>query len=372
MPFEFELIHVCKQSGARRGRFRTPHGIVETPAYMPVGTQGTVKAVPPWELKALGAGMILSNTYHLHLRPGEDVVAEAGGLHRFIGWDGPILTDSGGYQVFSLSKLSKISDEGVSFRSHLDGSARFLTPEAAVAIQERLGSDVAMQLDECAPWPCDRERAERALRRTIEWHGRSVTAKRRGDQALFPIVQGSSFPELRREGARAAARSDPPGFGIGGLSVGEPKPIMYEMIEAVRPELPPERPRYLMGVGSPDCLIEGAIRGIDLFDCVLATRIARNGTAFTKRGRLIVKSARYERDFAPIEGDCDCAACRGSSRAYLRHLFKANEVLALTLLSLHNLRFLTRLMEGLREAIEADASLDFAERFYRTHPRGRW
>jgi len=371
-PFEFELLHTCKQSGARRGRLHTPHGAIETPVFMPVGTQAAVKAVSPRDLDDINAQIILANTYHMHLRPGEDLVAEAGGLHRFMNWDKPILTDSGGFQVFSLAALRKIKEEGVSFQSHLDGSSRFLSPETSIAIQEKLGADIIMQFDECAPWPCDREHAEEAMRRTLRWYDRCAAAETREDQALFPIVQGAFYADLRRECAREMAKLDAPGFGIGGLSVGEPKPVMYEMLDAVCPELPSEKPRYLMGVGSPDCLIEGVLRGVDMFDCVLATRVARNGTAFTRSGRLVVRNASCARDFSPIEPDCDCYVCKNFTRAYIRHLFKADEILGLMLVSVHNLRFLTRLMEEVRAAIEADALIDYAERFFAAHPRDNW
>ena len=371
-PFEFELLHVCKQTGARRGRLHTLHGTIETPVYRPVGTQASVKTLSPEEVKDPGAEIILANTYHLHLRPGEDLVREAGGLHKFMRWDKPILTDSGGFQVFSLASLRKVREDGVSFRSHLDGSSRFLSPEKAVAIQEALGSDIAMQFDECTAWPCDEKTAATALGRTIRWLDRCIAAKTRDDQALFAIVQGAFFEELRAESARQAAARDLPGYGIGGLSVGEPKEIMYRMLDVVCPILPEGKPRYLMGVGSPDCLIEGVVRGVDMFDCVLATRVARNGTVFTRNGRLVVRNAASARDFGPLEEGCDCYACRNYSRAYIRHLLKAEEILALRLLSIHNLRFLARMMEEMRSAIEQDATRDWAEAFYATHGRGSW
>jgi len=371
-PFEFELLHTCAQTGARRGRLHTPHGAIDTPVYMPVGTQAAVKAVSPAELRAIDAQIILANTYHLHLRPGEGLVAEAGGLHGFMGWDRPILTDSGGFQVFSLAKLRKISDEGVCFRSHLDGSERFLSPETSMDIQQKLGADIAMQFDECSPYPCDRETAERAMERTIEWYGRCVAAHTRRDQALFPIVQGAFYDDLRVDCARRMAAMNPVGFGIGGLSVGEPKENMYRVLDALSPAMPAELPRYLMGVGSPDCLIEGVLRGVDMFDCVLATRVARNGTAFTRRGRLVVRNAAYARDFSPVDPTCDCELCTTFSRAYVRHLIQANEILGLRLLSVHNLRFLTRMMEEVRQAIERDRLRDWAEDFYALHGRGKW
>jgi queuine tRNA-ribosyltransferase len=350
----FDLHKTCSRSAARRGVLHTPHGNIQTPVYMPVGTQATVKAMTPRELEELGASIILSNTYHLHLRPGEDLVREAGGLHRFMAWPHPILTDSGGFQVFSLAALRKVHEEGVAFRSHLDGSQRFLSPEIATAIQEALGSDIAMAFDVCSPYPCDHATAQEAMERTHRWAARCKAAHTRADQALFGIVQGAFYADLRIESAKALADMDFPGYGIGGLSVGEPKPVMYELLETLHPHLPTDRPRYLMGVGSPDCLVEGVLRGVDMFDCVLATRIARNGTVFTDAGRLVLKNARYARDFGPIDPACDCYACRTFSRAYVRHLFKAKEITAARLASIHNLRYLTRLMERIRAALDED------------------
>ena len=371
-PFEFELLHIDKKTGARRGRLHTPHGIVETPIFMPVGTQATVKGMSSQELKELQAQIILSNTYHLHLRPGEDLVAEAGGLHKFMNWDKPILTDSGGFQVFSLSEFRKMNEEGVSFQSHLDGSRHFFSPETAVGIQEKLGSDIMMQFDEISPYPCDYDHANKAMHRTIRWLHRCMDAKTRDDQALFGIVQGAFYKDLRIKCAQEMSKLDLPGFGIGGLSVGEPKEIMYDMLDALMPHMPEGKPRYLMGVGSPDCLIEGVLRGVDMFDCVLATRVARNGTVFTHNGRVVVRNAKYAHDFGPMEEGCDCFACRNHSRAYVRHLLKADEILGLRLTTYHNLRFLVRMMENIRAAIEQDALLDFVNDFYATHGRGNW
>ena len=371
-PFEFELLHVCKQTGARRGRLHTPHGVIETPIFMPVGTQASVKTMSPDELKDCGAQIILSNTYHLHLRPGEDLVRRAGGLHSFMNWDRPILTDSGGFQVFSLADLRKLNDAGVEFRSHLDGSKQFISPEISIGIQEALGSDIAMQFDECSPYPCDYSRAKDAMYRTIRWLERCMKAKSRPDQALFGIVQGAFYGDLRIECAKEMAKLDLPGFGIGGLSVGEPKEIMYDMLEKLMPFMPEKKPRYLMGVGSPDCLIEGVLRGVDMFDCVLATRVARNGTVFTHDGRLVVRNAKYAEDFSPLDPDCDCYACKNFSRAYIRHLFKAGEILALRLNSIHNIYFLTHMMTEIRSAIENDSLLDWANEFYARHGRGNW
>ncbi len=371
-PFEFELLHVCKQTGARRGRLHTPHGVIETPIFMPVGTQASVKTMSPEELKDCGAQIILSNTYHLHVRPGEDLIQRAGGLHRFMNWDRPILTDSGGFQVFSLASLRKVEERGVEFRSHLDGSKMFIGPEESIAIQQALGSDIMMQFDECSPYPCDYDRAKGAMHRTLRWLDRCMKAKTSENQALFGIVQGAFYSDLRIECAKEMAKLDLPGFGIGGLSVGEPKEVMYDMLEKMMPYMPENKPRYLMGVGSPDCLIEGVLRGVDMFDCVLATRVARNGTVFTHDGRLVVRNAKYAEDFTPLDPDCDCYACRNFTRGYIRHLFKAGEILALRLNSIHNIYFLTHMMTEIREAIEADALLDWANAFYARHGRGNW
>ena len=371
-PFEFELLHVDKYTGARRGRLHTPHGVIETPIFMPVGTQATVKTFTPDELKMCGAQIILSNTYHLHLRPGEDLVAEAGGLHKFMNWHGPILTDSGGFQVFSLSELRKLTEDGVEFRSHLDGSRHYFSPEVSVGVQEKLGSDIMMQFDECSPYPCDYDRARKAMHRTLRWLDRCMKAKTRQDQALFGIVQGAFYKDLRIECAKEMAKLDLPGFGIGGLSVGEPKEIMYDMLEAIAPYMPEHKPRYLMGVGSPDCLVEGVLRGVDMFDCVLATRVARNGTAFSQGGRLVIRNAAYAHDFGPIEEGCDCYACKNFSRAYIRHLFKAEEILALRLISIHNVRFLLRQMEQIRAAIEQDCMREYAEEFFAKNGHFTW
>ena len=371
-PFEFELLHVCKQTGARRGRLHTPHGAIETPIFMPVGTQASVKTMSPDELKDCGAQIILSNTYHLHVRPGEDLIQRAGGLHRFMNWDRPILTDSGGFQVFSLASLRKVEERGVEFRSHLDGSKMFIGPEESIAIQQALGSDIMMQFDECSPYPCDYDRAKGAMHRTLRWLDRCMKAKTSENQALFGIVQGAFYSDLRIECAKEMAKLDLPGFGIGGLSVGEPKEVMYDMLEKMMPYMPENKPRYLMGVGSPDCLIEGVLRGVDMFDCVLATRVARNGTVFTHDGRLVVRNAKYAEDFTPLDPDCDCYACRNFTRGYIRHLFKAGEILALRLNSIHNIYFLTHMMTEIREAIEADALLDWANAFYARHGRGNW
>ncbi len=370
-PVTFELLHVCKQSGARLGVLHTPHGDIPTPIYMPVGTQATVKAMTPREMEEIGAKIILSNTYHLHLRPGEDIVREAGGLHTFMDWRHPILTDSGGFQVFSLAGLRKITEEGAAFRSHLDGGKRFISPEKSMEIQEALGSDIAMAFDVCSPFPCDHKTAQEAMHRTHRWAERCKKHHTRSDQALFGIVQGAFYEDLRIESAKTLADMDFPGYGIGGLSVGEPKPVMYEMLEKIEPYMPKNKPRYLMGVGTPDCFLEGVWRGIDMFDCVLATRIARNGTCFTKYGRLVVRNAQYARDFTPIEEGCDCYACRHFTRAYVRHLLKADEITGGRLASIHNLRFLIRMMEEIRQAIAEDRFLDYRRAFYEKYDMTR-
>ena len=360
--FRFELLHVCAQSGARRGRLHTPHGVIETPCYMPVGTQATVKAMLPRDLKEIGTMILLANTYHLFERPGHNLVKEAGGLHTFMRWDGPILTDSGGFQVFSLASSNKIREDGVEFRSLLDGRTHFFTPESVMEIEQALGADIAMAFDECAPFPSDRDYTIAAMNRTHRWVKRCIDAHTREDQALFGIVQGGMFGDLRIQSAKFLADLDMTGYGIGGLSVGEPKPLMYEMLETLMPHLPADRPRYLMGVGSPDCLVEGAIRGIDMFDCVLQTRIARNGLALTGSGKLMLRNAAFARDFQPIEPGCDCYACTGGfTRAYIRHLVKCKEILASQLITLHNLRFSLRLMESIRKAIEEDRLLDLRD-----------
>lgn len=351
MSFEFELIKECPRTGARAGILHTPHGDIKTPVYMPVGTQGTVKAATPVQVKETGAQIILSNTYHLYLRPGHELVKKAGGLHKFMQWDKPILTDSGGFQVFSLGELRKLTEEGAEFQSHIDGSRHKLTPEKVVEIQEALGSDIMMCLDECTPYPSDYEYAKSSMQRTHRWAERCQKAQTRQDQALFGIVQGSMFADLRRESAKAISDLDFIGSAIGGLSVGEPKKIMYEMLEAIDPILPRNKPRYLMGVGSPDCLLEGVERGVDMFDCVLQTRIARNGTALHPAGKIVVRNAVYAEDFSPIDDACDCYTCRNFTRAYIRHLIKADEILGATLLTIHNIRFSVRLMERVRESI---------------------
>lgn len=346
------------------GRFHTAHGSFDTPIFMPVGTQATVKAVTPRDLIEIGTQIILSNTYHLYMRPGHQLVKEAGGLHKFMNWDRPILTDSGGFQVFSLSDLREIKEEGVYFRSHLDGSSHFIGPEKAMEIENALGADIIMAFDECSPYPCSYEEASKAVERTTRWAIRCKQSHKRQDQALFGIIQGSIYKDLRLKSAEEILSLDLPGYGIGGLSVGEPKPLMYEILDTLMPVMPKDKPRYLMGVGSPDCLIEGVIRGVDMFDCVLPTRIARNGTAMTSEGRIVVRNAIYQRDFSPLDPECDCYACKNFSRAYIRHLVKAGEILASILISIHNLRFLIRLMEEVRKAIWEDRLPEFKKDFF--------
>lgn len=337
---------------------------------MPVGTAGTVKAMRPEEVRELGAGIILSNTYHLYLRPGHEIVRLAGGLHKFMNWDGAILTDSGGFQVFSLGDLRKITEEGVAFRSHIDGSSHMFTPEKSMEVQNALGSDIIMAFDECAPYPADRAYVKQSLERTSRWLARCKTAHRNTEQqSLFGIMQGGMYQDLRYQSAMEIVEMDLPGYAIGGLSVGEPKEMMYEILEDCVGYLPEEKARYLMGVGSPDCLFEGVERGIDMFDCVLPTRIARNGMAMTSGGRVSIKNAAHEKDYTPLDPECDCYTCRNYSKAYLRHLFKANEILSSMLLTNHNLYFLVHLMENIRKAIEEDRLPEYKTEFYTKYGR---
>ena len=332
---------------------------------MPVGTQATVKAMTPEELKEIGSQIILSNTYHLYMRPGHDLIERAGGLHKFMNWDKPILTDSGGFQVFSLGPLRKIKEEGVEFRSHLDGSKHFLSPEKATEIQNALGSDIIMAFDECAPYPADRQYVKNSLERTTRWLERCKAAHKYPEkQALFGIVQGGMYKELREQSAKEITAIDLPGYAIGGLSVGEPKDMMYEVLDYTVPLLPEDKPRYLMGVGSPDDLLEGVLRGIDMFDCVLPTRIARNGTAMTSQGKVVVRNASYAEDFTSLDPECDCYTCKNYTKAYLRHLIKCNEILGARLLTIHNLHFLLKMMENVREAIKEDRLLDYKKDFF--------
>lgn len=369
MPaLEYRLIKKEKHTGARLGEIKTPHGIIETPIFMPVGTLATVKSLSPEELEAMNAQIILSNTYHLWLRPGDDIVKEAGGLHQFMNWDRPILTDSGGFQVFSLSDSRKLTEEGVHFKSHLDGRKLFLSPEKAIEIENNLGADIIMSLDECPDFNHDYDYVKHSIDRTTRWAERGLKAHQRpDDQALFGILQGAGYKDLRLQHAKDMISLDFPGYSIGGLSVGESKDEMYQVLDYLTPVMPEHKPRYLMGVGSPDALIEGVIRGVDMFDCVLATRIARNGTCMTSQGRLVVKNAPYQRDFNPIDPNCSCYTCQNFSRAYVRHLFKADETFGLRLTSIHNLHFLLDLMSQVRQAIRDDNLLDFKEEFFEAY-----
>ncbi len=360
--FGFEIKKT--DSSARLGRVTTLHGTFTTPVFMPVGTKASVKGMTPSELKSIGVEVILANTYHLYLRPGHELVRELGGLHRFMGWDGPVLTDSGGFQVFSLCKLRKITEEGVQFSSHIDGTRYTLTPESAVGIQEALGADIIMPLDECTPYPADREYTVESMNLTHRWAGRCKEAKVPNGQALFGIVQGGMYPDLRKESAATLVDMGFDGYAIGGLSVGEEKGLMKEMALSALKHLPADRPRYLMGVGTPEDLVFGVGVGIDMFDCVMPTRNARNGTLFTRRGKLVIKNAQYEKDPRPIEEDCGCHTCRNFSRAYLRHLFMAGEMLAPRLNTMHNLFYYTRLMLEMREAIGQGRFEEFRKRFH--------
>lgn len=365
MAIRYELVKTCKQTGARLGIIHTPHGSFETPMFMPVGTLATVKTLAPEELKEMGAGIILSNTYHLWLRPGHEIVKEAGGLHSFMNWDRGILTDSGGFQVFSLSEFRKIEEEGVYFRNHLNGDKLFLSPEKAMEIQNALGSDIMMAFDECPPYPATYEYMKRSVERTSRWAERCLSAhKRPNEQGLFGIVQGGEFEDLRKQSAQDLVSLDFPGYAVGGLSVGEPKDVMNRVLEFTTPLLPANKPRYLMGVGSPDSLIDGAIRGIDMFDCVLPTRIGRNGTVMTSEGRVVIKNAQYARDFTPLDPNCDCYTCRNYTRAYIRHLIKCDETFGIRLTSYHNVYFLIKLMEQVRQAIREDRLGDFRDEFF--------
>ncbi|MCR5559505.1 tRNA guanosine(34) transglycosylase Tgt [Schwartzia sp. (in: firmicutes)] len=364
----YELIHRDEKTGARAGIIHTPHGSFETPIFMPVGTQASVKGISPDELKDLNAGIILSNTYHLFLRPGMDLVREAGGLHKFMHWDRAILTDSGGFQVFSLGPLRKITEEGVTFRSHIDGSKQFLSPEVSIAVQTALGSDIVMAFDECVPYPADFEYTKNSLARTLRWAERCKKAMTRDDQGLFGIVQGGMYQELRHESVDRLIEMDLPGYSIGGLSVGEPKEMMYEVLSYTAERLPENKPRYLMGVGTPDCLVEGVERGIDMFDCVFPTRVARNGMAMTWTGRLVMKNKVFEHDHTILEDGCGCYACRnGYTRAYIRHLVRAGEIFGLRLLTLHNLWFLQDYMRKMRQAILEDRFTEFKNDFFRNY-----
>lgn len=362
--FYLEILHVDKKTGARYGILHTPHGDVEVPMFMPVGTLATVKTLSPEEVKEMGAGVILANTYHLSLRPGEDIVAKAGGLHKFMNYDGPILTDSGGFQVFSLAEKREISEEGVIFRNHLDGAKVKYTPESVIGIEEKLGADIIMSFDECIPYPSDYDYVKASTERTLRWAKRGLDAHKREDQALFGIVQGGDYPDLRKMCAEELVKMDFPGYSIGGTSIGEPKEVCFRMIDYAIKYLPDNKPRYLMGVGSIDYLLEGITRGVDMFDCVLPTRLARHGALMTSKGRINIKDSKYKEDFTPLDDECDCPACKNYTRAYLRHLYVCDETYGKRLLSLHNIRFLIRLMEQARQAIKEDRFEEFKNEVY--------
>lgn len=366
--FRYELIKEDKHTGARLGKIHTSHGVINTPIFMPVGTQATVKSMTSEDLEEMDANIILGNTYHLYLRPGQEIMKKAGGLHKFMHWDRPILTDSGGFQVFSLNDLRKITEEGVEFCSHLDGSRHFMSPEKSIDMQNTIGADIIMCFDECAPADADYEYTKKSMEMTTRWAKRCKDAhKRPDDQALFGIVQGGMYEDLRAESVRGLTEIDFPGYSIGGLSVGESKDTMYRILDATVPLLPKDKPRYLMGVGSVDALLEGVVRGVDMFDCVLQTRIARNGTAMTSQGKVVVRNATYKEDFTPLDPECDCFVCRNYTRAYLRHLVKCNEILGARLLTYHNLYFTLKLMEKVRKAIMEDNLLAFKESFFQKY-----
>ncbi|KAI4453278.1 queuine trna-ribosyltransferase [Holotrichia oblita] len=362
--FKFELLKKDKNTFARRGRLTTPHGIIETPCFMPVGTLGTIKSLMPSTLEEIGAQIVLSNTYHLYLRPGTSIIEKAGGLHKFMNWNKPILTDSGGFQVFSLNNIRKIGDDGVTFASHIDGSKHFISPEKAVEIQQVLGSDIMMAFDECSAFGASRDEAYTAFKRTLNWLDRCVKAQNKKEQMLFPIVQGNMFHDLRLESLKETLPYADVGFAIGGLSVGEPKETMLEILDLMAPHYPDDKLRYLMGIGTPDYIIESVLRGIDVFDCVLPSRIARNGTALTSHGKLVVRNGQYKDDMSPLDPECDCYACTNFTRAYLRHLINCDEILGSVLLTLHNVKFLLDLSCNLRDAIDDGCLASFVSQFY--------
>lgn len=371
--FYYETIKQDSKTGARAGILHTPHGDILTPTYMPVGTQATVKGVMPRDLKEANSQIILANTYHLYMRPGDELVRDAGGLHKFMAWDRPILTDSGGFQVFSLAKLNKIKDDGVYFNSHVDGSLHFITPEKAIDIENNLGADIIMAFDQCSPYGADYADSKIAMERTLKWLDRCYVHHKNEKQALFPIVQGNMFKDLRATSLRETIPYAKHGIAIGGLSVGEPKNIMYDIMDSMLDYYPTDVPRYLMGVGSPDCLIEGVMRGIDMFDCVLATRVGRNGTALTSNGKVVVRNGAYREDFTPLDPECDCYACKNYTKAYLRHMINVGEMMGGMMISLHNITYLNNLMRQVRESILQDSFSEFREEFYRktgdTYPR---
>jgi len=368
MAIRFELIHEDKNSGARYGILHTPHGSFETPIFMPVGTQATVKTLSSLEIKEVSDGLILGNTYHLWLQPGDDIVKEHGGIRGFMNWDGALLTDSGGFQVFSLADIRNITEEGVTFKHHTSGATLHLTPEKAIEIQNNLGADIIMSFDECPPFHSEYSYMKESVERTIRWAERGKSVHKFPDtQALFGIVQGGPHKGLRKYCVEELVKLDFPGYSIGGLSVGESKKEMYEMLDYLKEIMPKDKPRYLMGVGSPDDLIMGALNGIDMFDCVLPTRIARHGTAMTSEGKVVIKNAIYERDMGPLDPECDCFVCKNHTRSYLRHLLKGKEILGLRLVTYHNLYFLKNLMKQIRMAIKEDRLLDFKADFFKKY-----
>lgn len=365
--FHLEIKHIDKQTGARYGILHTPHGDVEVPMFMPVGTNATVKCLSPEEIKSLGAGVILANTYHLHLRPGEEIVKKAGGVHQFMNYDGPMLTDSGGFQVFSLQKTRKITEEGVEFRNIYNGDKDMFTPEKVIQIEEDIGADIIMSFDECIPYPVTHEYAKRSTERTIRWAKRGLMAHKREDQALFGIVQGGEFQDLREMCAKELAALDFPGYSIGGTSIGEPKDVCFRMIEDAIRYLPTNKPRYLMGVGSLDYILGGIERGVDMMDCVLPTRIARHGALMTSQGRINIRKAQSKEDFTPLDPECDCYTCKHYTKAYLHHLFMCNEEFGKRLNSIHNIRFLIKVVEGARKAIQEDRFKEYEEEILRKY-----
>ena len=369
MVVNYELVAEDRKTGARAGLLHTPHGVFKTPMFMPVGTQATVKTVTPEELEEMGSQIILSNTYHLFLRPGTELIHEAGELHRFMNWNKGILTDSGGFQVFSLGAMRKITEEGVYFRSFLDGSKQFLSPEISIRAQEDLGSDIAMAFDECIPYPADYEYARKSTERTTRWAKRCIKAHQRTDRGIFGIIQGGMYKDLRKQSAMEISSLPFDGVAVGGLSVGEPHDLMYDILEETIQWMPKGKARYLMGVGTPDCLVEGVARGVDMFDCVFPTRVARNGMAMIHTGRMNMKNKQYERDFRPIEESCGCYTCRNYTRAYIRHLYKSEELLAFRLVTIHNLYFLLQFMRDMREAIVQGNFFEFREQFMEHYKR---
>lgn len=369
--FSYELLHVDKNCGARCGVIHTPHGDVYTPMFMPVGTCATVKYISPEELYEIGSQVILANTYHCWLRPGEDVVANAGTLHTFMNYSRPMLTDSGGFQVFSLSENRKIKEEGVTFKSHLDGSTMFLSPEKSIEIQNKLGADIIMSFDECPPYPCDYEYMKNSIERTLRWAKRGKDAHKNEKQALFGICQGGEFEDLRKYSTEETVKMDFDGYSIGGTALGESKEVMHKMIEYTVKYLPEDKPRYLMGVGTPEDLLEGVLRGVDMFDCVLPTRIARHGSLLTSKGKINIKAQQYEYDLSPLDEECDCPTCKNYTKSYLRHLYRCEEGFGKRLLSLHNLRFLLKLSEDMRKAIMEDRFLEFKKEFMTKYGQGK-